>query len=331
MIELICLGIESTAHTFGIGVVDEKGKVLANEKSSLSKNETGFIPRELVEHHSENSRKVIEAALQKANVSIKEIDLVSFSQGPGIGQALRVGAATARTLSLLHGIPFIGVNHSISHIEIGKKMEKTLDPISCYASGANSQIIGFESGYYRVHGETLDMGLGNLLDSFGREIGLGFPAGPKLDEMYLKGKKLIELPYNVKGMDLIFSGLLTSCSKKIGKESNEDLAYSLIQTSFSMIVEVTERALAHTGKNEVLLVGGVGASKILQGMLKEMCNERGAKFFVPERQFLVDNGAMIAWTGILSFKSGNRMKISESIVKPKQRADAVKVTWKERN
>ena len=192
---MICLGIESTAHTFGVGIVsDEKGKceILANEKMSVVTETGGLIPRELADHHYENAETVIQNALKKADLKLNEIDLISFSQGPGIGNALKVGAVTARTLSLKNEFPILGVNHCIAHIEIGKVLTNATDPITVYASGANTQIIGFENGKYRVYGETLDIGIGNLLDSFGRAMGLGFPAGPKIDKMYFQKKEYIE-------------------------------------------------------------------------------------------------------------------------------------------
>ena len=327
---MICLGIESTAHTFGIGIVsdeNEKCDILANEKSSVVTEKGGLIPRELADHHYAKASEVIQNALEKANLSIKEIDLISFSQGPGIGNALKVGAVTARTLALKNGIPLLGVNHCISHIEIGKALTDAKNPITVYASGANTQIIGFENGTYRVYGETLDIGIGNLLDSFGRSLGLGFPAGPKIDELYFKKKKYIELPYSVKGMDLVFSGLQTAAERKIGKVSGDDLAYSLMHTAFAMLTEVTERALAHTEKKEILLTGGVAASNALREMMNKMCEERDAKLFVPPRGICVDNGAMIAWQGIVEHKAGRKMKVNETLILPKQRTDDVEVIW----
>ena len=324
---MISLGIESTAHTFGVGIIDEKGNILANEKHTLMTEEGGLVPRELTDHHLEWGKKVLDAALEKADVSWKEIDVVSYSQGPGIGQALRAGGVAARTLSLIHNKPLVGVNHCIAHIEIGKKLTGAKDPITVYGSGANTQIIGFETGRYRVYGETLDMGLGNMLDSFGRLIGLGFPAGPKLDEIYHQSKEYIDFPYSVKGMDLVFSGLRAAAERKIGKVDQADLVYSLMHNAFSMVTEVSERALAHTGKKEILLAGGVAASSILQEMMEKMCQEREAKMFCPPRGVLVDNGAQIAWLGLIEYKHGLEVKGKESMVLPKQRTDDVEAVW----
>ncbi len=328
-----CLGIESTAHTFGVAVVDENCKILSNEKDSYTTEKGGMIPREVAEHHYKIATQIVGLALEKANVDLKEIDLIAFSQGPGIGNALRAGATIARQLSIKTKKPLIGVNHCIAHLEIGRKLCNAPDPVMLYASGANTQIICYENKYYRVFGETLDTGIGNFLDSFGRQLGLGFPAGPKLSEMYYKGKELIELPYTVKGMDLAFSGLLTFATKEIiqadkGKFSREDLVYSTMHNAFAMLTEVTERALAHTQKNEVILGGGVGCSKPLQEMVGKMCEERGAKLFVPPNSVMVDNAAMIAWTGILMHAHGITTPLNKSEILPKQRTDDVRVSWR---
>lgn len=324
---MISLGIESSAHTFGIGITNEKCELLANEKHSFTSNEGGIIPREVADHHFNYANEVLVNALQKANLEMKDIDIISFTQGPGIGNCLKVGAIFARTLSLKYKKPLVATNHAIAHIEIGKALTGAKNPLVIYISGGNTQIIAFDAGKYRVFGETLDVGVGNLLDSFGREIGIGFPAGPKIDEMYFQGKKLIELPYSVKGMDLVFSGLLTAATNKIGKESKEDLCYSLMHNAFAMIAEVSERALAHTQKNELLMVGGVACSKAAQQMIKEMCEERKTKFFVAPNSVNVDNGFMTAWLGLIMYKKGIKTKIEDSAVIQKFRVDQVEAKW----
>ncbi len=324
---MLCLGIESTAHTFSVGIVDSNCGILANEKHMHVTESGGLVPSELAEHHYSHAAEVLEKALQKSGKKLEEIDLFSFAQGPGMGPALQVGALVARTLALQYQKPLLGVNHCVSHIEIGKALTNCKDPITVYASGGNTQIIGFENGKYRVFGETLDIGIGNLLDSFGRSLGMGFPAGPKIDELYFQSHHLVELPYSVKGMDLVFSGLLTAAEQKIGKAPEKDLAFSLMHTAFAMLTEVTERALAHTEKKEVLLVGGVAASKALQEMLGKMCNERGANLFVPPREACGDCGLLPAWLGLLEYKSGVRMKIEETAVQQRQRTDQIDVVW----
>lgn len=327
---MICLGIESTAHTFGIGILNSEGKVLANLRDAFATETGGIVPAKAADHHIEVFDRVIKDALETANVSMKDIDLIAFSQSPGLGHTLRVGAFIARTLALKYNLPLIGVNHCIAHLAIGELLTGAKDPVLLYASGANTQVIAYEGGKYRIFGETLDIGVGNFLDSFARHIGLGFPGGPKIYELSLKSRNYIELPYNVKGMDVSFGGLLTNLKQKIdsSKFKEEDLAYSIQETVFAMLLEVSERAMAHCGKKELLLGGGVACNKRLQEMAKKMCEEREAKCYVPENQFLVDNGAMISWLGILMYKKGTITKIEDSIIKPYERTDEVEISWK---
>lgn len=328
---MISLGIESTAHTFGIGIIDEDGRDLANERSvfTTEKGEGGMIPSEVAEHHVSVFRDVLDRALHKAGLTLDDVDLVSYSQSPGIGNCLRIGAMLARTIASTYDKPVIGVNHCIAHLEVGKLMTDAEDPVFLYASGANTQVIAYDGGRYRIFGETLDIGVGNFLDAFARHIGLGFPGGPKLYELSLKAGSLIELPYVVKGMDVSFGGLLTNLKQKhdSGRFSDEDLAFSLQETAFAMLTEVSERAMAHCGKSDLLLGGGVACSKRLQEMCRVMCEERGARCFVLPDEVNVDNGLMIAWLGLLEYDAGKRMSVRESDAKPYLRTDEVEVFW----
>ncbi|MDO8480373.1 MAG: bifunctional N(6)-L-threonylcarbamoyladenine synthase/serine/threonine protein kinase [Nanoarchaeota archaeon] len=327
---MICLGIESTAHTFGCGIVTDKKEVLANVRDVYTTTKGGIIPAQAAEHHVECFDRVIKEALTKAKLSMKDIDLISFSQAPGIGHTLRIGGLVARSLAVLHKKPLVGVNHCIAHLEIGRMLTPARDPLLLYVSGANTQIIAYDGGKYRVFGETLDGGLGNFLDSFSRELGLGFPGGPKVEALAKGGKQYIELPYVVKGMDASFAGILTNLKQKLesGKYTHEDMCYSLQETVFSMMVEATERAMAHCGKKELLLGGGVACNKRLQEMCRIMCEERGAVSYALPNEFNVDNGAMIAWLGIIMHKAGITTPIEKARIDPYERTDDVVVTWR---
>ena len=239
------------------------------------------------------------------------------------------GMKKAKEFAHKLNVPLVGVNHCIAHLEIGKLMTKATDPVLLYASGANTQIIAYDGGKYRVFGETLDQGIGNALDQFARHIGLGFPGGPKIEKLALNGKKYIELPYVVKGMDVSFSGILTNLKQKFDskKYSVEDLAYSMQETIFAMLVEVSERAMAHTGKNELVIGGGVGCNKRLREMCRIMCEERNGKFFAPPNEVLIDNGLMIAWQGMLQKKQGTK-KFCSIDIRPYERTDDIVVKWK---
>lgn len=340
---MICLGIESTAHTFAVSIMTFDGEVLSNVRKLFTTEFGGLIPAKLSDHHAEYFDGVIRDALSIANVNFSDINLVAFSQSPGMGHSLRIGAAAARVLAQELSVPLIGVNHCIAHLEIGRLKGRSLDsdvlvddPILLYCSGANTQVIGYEGGKYRVFGETLDNGIGNFLDSFARLLDLGFPGGPKIEQLARKSSSYLELPYSVKGMDVNFGGLLTRIDTMInsGKYKIEDLCFSVQETVFAMMVEVSERALAHTGKTQLVLGGGVACNKRLQEMAHQMCKDRGATCFVLDNEFNVDNAAMIAWTGILCATNGtkkeivNQLAIRDSVIYPHLRTDEVEVTWR---
>jgi N6-L-threonylcarbamoyladenine synthase len=325
---MIIVGIESTAHTFGIGIVDNN-KILANVKDSYTTEKGGIIPKDSALHHRNVSCKIWDLALQKANIPESQINAIAVSHAPGLAPCLKEGMAFAKNKAKESNIPIIPVNHCIAHLEIGR-ITGAKNPVLLYVSGANTQIISFAFGKYRVFGETLDIGIGNFIDSFARYIGLGFPGGPKIQELAKNGK-YIEVPYSIKGMDVLFSGLLTNLKQKFDKGfSKENLAFSLQETAFAMLIEASERALAHTGKNELLLGGGVACNTRLQEMCAIMCKERKAKFFVPDNQFLTDNGAMIAYLGEIMFNSGIKIQpkdFDKFDFNARERTDQVNVSW----
>jgi len=331
----IILGIESTAHTFGVGIV-QNGKILANIKDTYTTEKGGIIPLDAAKHHEKISEKIYEEAIKESKISKKDIDAIAFSHAPGLAPCLIEGMKFAKKISKKLNKPVVPVNHCVAHLEVGK-ITGAKDPVMLYASGANTQIIAYEAGKYRIFGETLDVGIGNFIDNFARYAGIGFPGGPKIQELAKNGKTYIELPYKVKGMDIALSGILTNLKQKLecGKYNIENLSYSLQETAFAMLVETAERALAHTGKKELLLGGGVACNSRLQEMCKIMCKERlklegnETKLFCPDRPLLVDNGAMIAFLGEIMFNAGIKISDLEKIdILPRQRTDEVIVSWK---
>lgn len=331
---MITLGIEGTAHTMGIGIVENDNDlchIYANVMKTYHPEKGGIHPREAANHHALHVSKLINDALSEAGIDKEKIDLISFSKGPGLGPCLRTAATAARALALSLDKPIIGVNHCVAHLEIGRgTLPECNDPVLLYTSGANTQVIGFAEGKYRVFGETLDIGVGNCLDKFGRNMGMSFPSGPTIEQVAKKGKNFVALPYSIKGMDIAFSGLLTVALQQYEKgKALEDICFSLQETMFAALTEVTERAMAHTEKNEVLLGGGVAANMRLREMVKLMAEDRDASFFVPDKRVCVDNGAMIAWLGYIMFKSGVRMSIEDTIIDQRFRTDMVEVSWRD--
>jgi N6-L-threonylcarbamoyladenine synthase/protein kinase Bud32 len=331
--ERYCLGIESSADDFSIGISTFNGKILANIVDAYVPQEGGIHPREAARHHAEVASKVLDGALKESGVKPQNLSVIAFSQGPGLGPCLRTGATVARALASYLKIPLVGVNHCIAHIEIGKLETGTKNPLTLYVSGGNTIVAAFDSGRYRIFGETLDIALGNCLDVFAREAALhqklGLPFGAVIEKLAQGGKQLIKLPYTVKGMDVSLSGLLTAAVALLrkGEYKLEDLCYSLQETAFSMVTEVTERALAHTGREEVLLTGGVAANKRLQCMIESVAEEHSARFDVVPTQFAIDNGAMIAWTGVLAYTYGMATPIEKSQVRLRWRLEEVEVLW----
>lgn len=313
------LGIEGTAWNLSASVFDDE--CISLKSHPYTPIQGGIHPREAAQHHAAEISGLIHEVMQVSPDPVA----VAFSQGPGLGPCLRIVGTAARSLALALNVPLIGVNHCVAHIEIGRYSSGFDDPIVLYASGANTQVLGYLGGRYRIFGETLDIGIGNAIDKFARSKGLSHPGGPHIERIGRNGS-YIPLPYTVKGMDLAFSGLISAA-----KESTsclEDVCHSLQETAFAMCVEVSERALAQTGKEEMILVGGVGVNQRLQEMLRQMCEDRGAEFAIPPREFLGDNGAMIAYTGRLMLAEGDVLQVENSRVNPSYRADQVGVSWR---
>lgn len=328
---MLVLGIESTAHTFGVAVVRER-EVLSNERVLFSTEQGGMIPSKVADHHVERCAEVLRKALDAAGVSASQLDGIAFSQSPGLGHCLRVGATVARTLAVRTGKPLLGINHCIAHLEVGRLLCDVDDPVLLYASGANTQVIAYEGRRYRIFGETLDMGVGNFIDAFARQLGLGFPGGPKIEQLAKQGETLVDLPYSVKGMDVSFAGMLTNLHHKIATKRfrTEDLCFSMQEVAFAMLIEVAERAMAHCKKSELVLGGGVACNARLQQMAQIMCSERGATCAAPPKPYLVDNAAMIALNGVQKLMVGDTLAVEEAGIDPYLRTDDVEVTWRER-
>ncbi len=168
-----------------------------------------------------------------------------------------------------------------------------------------------------------------MFDKLGRELGLGYYAGPRIEQLALAGEHLLPLPYSVKGMDVSFSGIMTAALQHRHRGASlEDVCYSVQENCFAMLTEVTERAMAHVEKDEVLLGGGVAQNRRLRGMVEGMAGERGAIMHVPEPKLCVDNGVMIAWTGMLMYGSGVRMPMGDTAIDQRFRTDEVQATWR---
>ncbi|KAI0287000.1 O-sialoglycoprotein endopeptidase [Russula aff. rugulosa BPL654] len=308
----IALGLEGSANKLGAGVIrheiDGSSTVLSNVRHTyITPPGEGFLPRDTAVHHRQWALKVIQDAITESGIR------------PGMGAPLQSVALVARTLSLLYGKPLVGVNHCVGHIEMGREITGAQNPIVLYVSGGNTQVIAYSRQCYRIFGETLDIAVGNCLDRFARVINLSNDPSPgyNIEQEAKKGKRLVSLPYTTKGMDADEDYFTPA-----------DLCFSLQETVFAMLVEITERAMAHIGSKEVLMVGGVGCNLRLQEMMGIMAEERGGKVFATDERFCIDNGIMIAQAGLLSHRMGFQTPLAKSTCTQRFRTDEVHVSWR---
>uniref|UniRef100_G1DFN9 N(6)-L-threonylcarbamoyladenine synthase n=1 Tax=Capra hircus TaxID=9925 RepID=G1DFN9_CAPHI len=309
------LGLEGSANKIGVGVVRD-GKVLANPRRTyVTPPGTGFLPGDTARPHRAVILDLLQEALTEAGLTSEDIDCIAYTKGPGMGAPLVSVAFVPRTVAQLWNKPLLGVNHFIGHIEMVRLITGATNPTVLYVSGGNTQVIAYSEHRYRIFGETIDIAVGNCLDRFARVLKISNDPSPgyNIEQMAKRGKKLVELPYTVKGMDVSFSGIL-----------------SFIEgTVFAMLVEITERAMAHCGSQEALIVGGVGCNVRSQEMMETKCQERGARLYATDERFCIDNGAMIAQAGWEMFQAGHRTPLSESGITQRYRTDEVEVTWRD--
>jgi len=330
---MLCLGLESTAHTFACSVVDSRGRIRSDIREIYRPPEgKGIHPRDASRHHMEVSSKVLHDALDFAAVSMKDVDIIGYSAGPGLGPCLRVGAVVARALAGYYRKPLVPVNHALGHIELGTLLTGASDPLVLLVSGGHTMVLAFSHGRWRVFGETLDITVGQLLDQFGRSLGFASPCGGRIEEISEKSSgEYLQLPYSIKGNDVSFSGLLTAAIRMASEnqDSLADVCSSLQETAFAMLAEAVERALSFTGKRQAMIVGGVAANKKLGGMLQQACARHGAVLFACPTVFAGDNGAQISWTAIQQYRNDKkRVTIEESYVSQSWRLDTVEVSWR---
>ena len=331
----IVLGIESTAHTFGVGIVStEPPYILADARRKYIPSEGGILPREVAQFFAKTAHEALEEAFRQSGVRPGELSAIAVAMGPGMGPALRVGASVARALVSKLGVPLVAVNHAVAHIEIARFLTGLKEPVVLYVSGGNTTVMSYVAGRYRVFGETLDISLGNMLDTFARETGIGPPYVVSdmhvIDRCSMGGRFLRGMPYVVKGQDVSFSGLLTAALRLYRKQPSmlRDLCYTLREIGFSSVVEVTERCLAHTGRKQVILTGGVAASDLLNEKLERMVGPHGAAFRRIPKKYAGDNGVMIALTGALQYMHGvGLLKPEKAFIRQRWRPDRVDVPW----
>ncbi|EXJ79607.1 glycoprotein endopeptidase kae1 [Capronia epimyces CBS 606.96] len=348
---MIAIGLEGSANKLGVGVILQPAKggpaqILSNIRHTyVSPPGEGFLPKDTAKHHRAYVSTLVKRALAEAGVRLEDIDCICYTKGPGMGAPLQSVAVAARTLSLLWNKPLVGVNHCVGHIEMGREITGATNPVVLYVSGGNTQVIAYSSQRYRIFGEALDIAVGNCLDRFARTLNISNDPAPgyNIEQLAKRGKVLLDLPYAVKGMDCSFSGILARVDELAAQMragtlkdpvtgdavTPEDLCFSLQETVYAMLVEITERAMAHVGSSQVLIVGGVGCNERLQEMMGIMAKDRGGSVYATDERFCIDNGIMIAHAGLLAYRTGFATALEESTCTQRFRTDDVHIAWRE--
>jgi len=314
MEEKIVLGIESSCDETSVAIVKNGREVLSNIISSqieIHKVYGGVVPEIASRNHIEAISNVTKEALQQANLDFKDIDIVSCTYGPGLVGALLVGLSYAKALSYSLKKPLVGVNHIEGHIAANYITFKELEPpfLALIISGGHTHLVDVKDyNSFEILGKTRDDAIGEAFDKIARIIGLGYPGGPKIDNLAKEGTPTITLPYaKIDNLDFSFSGLKTAILNMYNKDktiNKEDLCASFQKTATDMLIKNTEEALEKTKYKKVVLAGGVSANSYIRKRFEQLQDEKNILVYFPEKTLCTDNAAMIASAGYYNYLSG---------------------------
>ncbi len=315
MKDIIILGIESSCDETSVSIVKNGREVLSNvinTQISIHELYGGVVPEIASRNHVENISPVMKEALKEANMKINDIDAVACTYGPGLVGALLVGVSYAKALSYAANKPLIGVNHIQGHIAANYITYKDLKPpfLTLLISGGNTQLVLVKDyTEFEILGKTKDDAVGEAFDKIARVIGLGYPGGPKMDNLAKEGKPNIELPkVHVEGLNFSFSGLKTAIINLHHKNPNinkADLAASFEKDVAEILLKNTKMAVKETNINKIALAGGVSANSYIRKAFKELEEKENVQVYYPELKLCTDNAAMIASAGYYNYLKNN--------------------------
>ena len=328
MKDIYTLGIESSCDETSVAVVKNGREILSNvidTQIPIHEKYGGVVPEIASRNHIEAISRVTKKALEEANISLKQIDAVTPTYGPGLVGALLVGLSYAKALSFAINKPLVGVNHIQGHIAANYITYKELEPpfLCMMMSGGNTQIIHVK-GYteYEVLGKTRDDAIGEAFDKVARVVGLGYPGGPKVDKLAKEGKPTIELPKtHFENMDFSFSGIKTAVINVYHKNpeiNKADLCASFEKTITEILIENIKKAMKVTGMKTIALAGGVSANSYIRKAFidleqiynrkekKENHIQKQVKIYMPDLKLCTDNAGMIASAGYYNYLQGKR-------------------------
>ena len=330
------LGIETSCDETGVAIYDEAKGLLANQlytQIALHADYGGVVPELASRDHIRKTAPLIQAALREARLTAKDIDGVAYTCGPGLVGALLVGATVARALAYAWEVPAVGVHHMEGHL-----LAPMLDDnppcfpfVALLVSGGHTQLVRVDGvGQYTVIGESVDDAAGEAFDKTAKLLGLDYPGGAalsRLAEQGAPGRFVFPRPMTDRpGLDFSFSGLKTFAANTLNavlkteltlsEQTKADIAYAFQDAVVDTLAIKCKRALKETGYKRLVIAGGVSANKKLRESLTQMMKNLGGEVFYPQPQFCTDNGAMIAYAGLLRLKQGQQSGLAID-VKPR--------------
>ncbi|AHK18649.1 tRNA (adenosine(37)-N6)-threonylcarbamoyltransferase complex transferase subunit TsaD [Yersinia similis] len=322
------LGIETSCDETGIAVYDDEAGLLANQLYSqvkLHADYGGVVPELASRDHVRKTVPLIQAALKEAKLNAKDIDAVAYTAGPGLVGALLVGATIGRALAFAWGVPAVPVHHMEGHL-LAPMLEENAPEfpfVALLVSGGHTQLISVTGiGEYLLLGESVDDAAGEAFDKTAKLLGLDYPGGPMLSRMAqlgTAGRFIFPRPMTDRpGLDFSFSGLKTFAANTIRANGDDDQTRADIARAFEDAVVDTlaiksKRALDQTGFKRLVIAGGVSANQTLRLKLADMMQKRGGEVFYARPEFCTDNGAMIAYAGMVRLRSNLNSELSVSV------------------
>lgn len=324
------LGIETSCDETGVAIYDEEKGLIANQlhtQIALHADYGGVVPELASRDHIRKLAPLLQAALEEAHLTAKDIDGIAYTSGPGLVGALLVGSTVARSLAYAWNVPAIGVHHMEGHL-LAPMLEENpphFPFVALLVSGGHTQLVRVDGvGRYKLLGESIDDAAGEAFDKTAKLLGLDYPGGAALARLALKGtpnrfafpRPMTDRP----GLDFSFSGLKTFAANtlhqvmqeegELTEQSKADIAYAFQEAVVDTLAIKCKRALKQTGLKRLVIAGGVSANKQLRQTLAELMQQLGGEVFYPQPQFCTDNGAMIAYAGFLRLKQGQQQDLA---------------------
>ena len=322
--DIYILGIESSCDETSASIVKNGTEEIATVISSqidIHKDFGGVVPEIASRHHVKNITMVLEECLEKANMTIEEVDAIAITYGPGLIGSLLIGLEAAKTLAFVYNKPLIPVHHIAGHIYANSLVKELKFPLlAVVVSGGHTELIEMKDHYqFNKLGGTLDDAIGECYDKVARVMGLEYPGGPKLDKLAIEGKVTYKLPVPLKddSYNFSFSGLKSAVINLAHNEEQrgnslrkEDLAASFQKVAVESITNKVRKAINDKGIKNVIIAGGVAANKILRAAMQELTDELNVELSIPPMKYCTDNATMIAAAGFYAYKEGRRADLT---------------------